>query len=322
MEFLTIYLAAYIIDLIIGDPNYRFHPIRVIGNLILNLENLFYRLKNKKLGGLFLLIATITTIFIFCYSILKITQMFSPILSTFMQIFLLYTTLATKCLADEGKKVYKILKNGGLELAKKELSYLVTRDTKSMSQEEIVKSTVETISENSVDGIIAPMIYALIGSYFSWEGISLAVPVAMCYKGVNTLDSMVGYKNEKYLDFGYFSAKFDDVVNFIPARVTGGVLIPISAFLLNCNWISSIKIFLRDRKNHDSPNSGHPEASFAGALGVQFGGEVTYFGEVCEKKKIGNKVNEFTLEIIKKACNLLYATSIVGILVIVLIKNV
>ena len=198
----------------------------------------------------------------------------------------------------------------------------MTRDTKSMSQEEIVKSTVETISENSVDGIIAPMFYAFLGSYFSWEGISLAVPVAMCYKGVNTLDSMVGYKNEKYYDFGYFSAKFDDVVNFIPARVTGGVLIPISAFLLNYNCISSIKTFLRDRKNHDSPNSGHPEASFAGALGVQFGGEVTYFGEVCEKKRIGNKVNEFTLEIIKKACNLLYVTSIVGILVIVLIKNV
>ena len=320
MQFIYLYLAAYILDLIIGDPNYNLHPIRIIGKLISKLENALYRMKNKKLGGFILLVSTVTIVFSACYLILYISLGISPFALIVIQVFLLYTTLATKCLGDEGKKVYNILKNGGLELAKKELSYLVTRDTKDMTEKEIVKSTVETISENSVDGSMAPMVFAFIGSYFFLDGISLALPIAMCYKAVNTLDSMVGYKNDKYFDFGYFSAKFDDVLNFIPARVSGLIIIPIAAAILNYDYKSAVRVFLRDRKKHDSPNSGHPESSFAGALGIQFGGEVNYFGEIVKKEKIGDKIKEFSLEDIKKSCNLLYASSFVTILFISIIK--
>ncbi len=320
MQFVYLYLAVYILDLIIGDPNYKLHPIRIIGKLILKLENILYRLNNKKVGGFLLLVATVAIVFSACYLLLYLSLGISSTLFTVMQVFLLYTTLATKCLGDEGKKVYNILKSGGLELAKKELSYLVTRDTKDMTEKEIVKSTVETISENSVDGSIAPMIFAFIGSYFFLDGISLALPIAMCYKAVNTLDSMVGYKNDKYYDFGYFSAKFDDVLNFIPARIGGGIIIPMGALILNYDYKSSLRVFLRDRKKHDSPNSGHPEAAFAGALGIQFGGEVNYFGEIVKKEKIGDKLKEFSIEDIKKSCNLLYASSIITILFISIIK--
>ena len=201
------------------------------------------------------------------------------------------------------------MQKGNLEIARKELSYLVSRDTEKMDKIMIIRSTMETISENTVDGIIAPMFYM-----FIW-----GLPLAMTYKAINTMDSMVGYKNEKYMDFGKFSAKIDDIANFIPARITG-ILIIISSFLLGFDYKNAKKIFFRDRKNHSSPNSAHSEASVAGALGVQFGGKVSYFGKEVVKPTIGDKKKEFRTEDIRKNIRIMYVTSFVGLVIFSLIR--
>ncbi|MEG2092276.1 adenosylcobinamide-phosphate synthase CbiB [Cetobacterium sp.] len=306
MSFILKYWIAYILDLILGDPYWFPHPVRVIGKYISFLENLFYKRKNKKFwGGILAIIVILTTMFL-SYYVSK--------LSKYLEIFFLYTTLATNSLGSEGIKVYNILKSGDLEKAQKELSYLVSRDTGEMDEIQVVRSTMETIAENSVDGIIAPMFYAFVGSLISIGGVSLALPFAMGYKAVNTLDSMLGYKNEKYIDFGMVSAKIDDFFNLIPARISGLIIIPIATSILGMGFKNPIKIFLRDRKNHASPNSGHPEAAFAGAIGVQFGGKTKYFGKYFNKPTIGDKIKEFEAEDIKKSYKIMFTTSLVGII--------
>lgn len=296
---------AYLLDLILGDPYWFPHPVRFIGKYITFIENKIYSLKNKKVwGGVLAFIVILSTVML-SYYIARISE--------FLEIFFLYTTLATKSLGAEGIKVYKILKSGDLQKAQKELSYLVSRDTGEMDEVQVVRSTMETIAENSVDGIIAPMFYAFLGSFILIDGVSMALPLAMGYKAVNTLDSMVGYKNDKYIDFGMVSAKVDDFFNFIPARLSGLIIIPIATFLLGMGIKKPLKIFFRDRKNHSSPNSGHPEAVFAGAIGVQFGGKTKYFGKYFEKPTIGDKLKEFQCEDIKKCYKIMFMTSFVGI---------
>ncbi len=306
MSFTLKFAIAYLLDLIFGDPYWFPHPVRLIGKYISFIENRIYGLKNKKISGLFLAIIVILTTMLVSYYLAKTSK--------YLEIFLLYTTLATKSLGAEGIKVYKILKSGDLELAQRELSYLVSRDTGEMDEIQVVRSTMETIAENTVDGIIAPMFYAFLGSLISIDGASLALPFAMGYKAVNTLDSMVGYKNDKYIDFGMASAKIDDFFNLIPARISGLILIPISTFILGMGLKKPIEIFLRDRKNHASPNSGHPEAAFAGAIGVQFGGKTKYFGKYFEKPTIGDKLKEFEAEDIKKCYKIMFVTSLVGVI--------
>lgn len=296
---------AYLLDLILGDPYWFPHPVRFIGKYITFIENKIYSLKNKKVWGGVLAFTVILSTVVLSYYIARMSE--------FLEIFFLYTTLATKSLGAEGIKVYKILKSGDLQKAQKELSYLVSRDTGEMDEVQVVRSTMETIAENSVDGIIAPMFYAFLGSFILIDGVSMALPLAMGYKAVNTLDSMVGYKNDKYIDFGMVSAKVDDFFNFIPARLSGLIIIPIATFLLGMGIKKPLKIFFRDRKNHSSPNSGHPEAVFAGAIGVQFGGKTKYFGKYFEKPTIGDKLKEFQCEDIKKCYKIMFMTSFVGI---------
>ncbi|MGL6168872.1 MAG: adenosylcobinamide-phosphate synthase CbiB, partial [Fusobacteriaceae bacterium] len=289
-----------------GDPHWFYHPVRVIGKYITFIESKIYNFSNKKFcGGVLAIVVILTTVGV-SYYISKASQ--------YLEIFFLYTTLATKSLGAEGIKVYNILKNGDLETAQKELSYLVSRDTGEMDEIQVVRSTMETIAENSVDGIIAPMFYAFLGSFIQIDGISLALPLAMGYKAINTLDSMLGYKNKKYIDFGMVSAKIDDAFNFIPARLSGLIIIPISTMLLGMGLKKPLKIFFRDRKNHASPNSGHPEAVFAGAIGVQFGGKTKYFGQLYEKPTIGDKLKEFDREDIKKCYKIMFLTSLVGVI--------
>ncbi|QQS86752.1 adenosylcobinamide-phosphate synthase CbiB [Fusobacterium canifelinum] len=296
---------AYIIDLILGDPRWLYHPVIIIGKLISFLEKFLYRAKNKIFSGAILNILTLSISFIVSLLLARAGYI--------MEIFFLYTTLATKSLADEGKKVYRILKSGDIKKAKKELSYLVSRDTNTLSIDKIIMSVVETIAENTVDGFVSPVFFAFVGSFFSIEifgkVVSLALPFAMIYKAINTLDSMVGYKNERYMDFGKVSARIDDVANFIPARLTGLIFVPLSSLILGYNFKNSLKVFFRDRNKHSSPNSGQSESAYAGALGIQFGGKISYFGENYEKPKIGDKLKEFDYEDIKKAVNILYVVS-------------
>ena len=294
LGFLIKIYIAYILDLILGDPHRIPHPVQIIGKLISFLEKKLINLPNKKFYGGVLNIIVLITTFVICYFLQKIA---------IIEIYLMYTVFSTKCLADEGKKVYKILKENNLIKARRELSYLVSRDTENLEKKDIIRSTMETISENTVDGVIAPMFFMFLGG----------LPLAMVYKAINTMDSMLGYKNEKYKDFGYFSAKIDDAANFIPARITGGILIPAACFFLKYDFKSSIRIYFRDRKNHASPNSAHPESAVAGALGVQFGGKTTYFGKEYDKPVIGDKRREFQTEDIKKNIRILYVTSFIGL---------
>lgn len=313
MIFSLKYLISYVLDLIFGDPYWFPHPVRFIGKLIEILEKVFYKCKYKKISGGIMAIITIVVTFIISYYIAKISEI--------LEIFFLYTTLATTSLAKEGNRVYGILKNGDLTKAKKELSYLVSRDTQDMDILQIIRGILETISENTVDGVIAPMFFALIGSFFYIDGVSLALSMAMGYKAINTLDSMVGYKNDRYIDYGMISAKIDDIANFIPARVTGGIIVPIGAFLLRMDYKRAWKVFFRDRLNHSSPNSAHSESAFAGALGVQFGGKTSYFGKMYDKQTIGDKTKEFELEDIKRAIKLLYISSVIGLVLFGLISQ-
>mgnify|MGYP002102531606 FL=1 len=313
MNFLIKYSIAYILDLILGDPHWFPHPVRFIGKLITMLEGLLYRFKCKKFTGGVLAVLTIAITFIVSFILAKI--------SVVLEIFFLYTTLATKSLASEGFRVCKILVEGDMEKAKKELSYLVSRDTENMNVVQITRSVLETISENSVDGVIAPMFFAFLGSLFSIDGVSLALPFAMGYKAINTLDSMVGYKNEKYMNFGTVSARIDDIANFIPARLSGGLIIPIAAFILRYDYKSAWRIFFRDRLNHSSPNSGNSEAAFAGALGVKFGGKTSYFGKIHNKPTIGDKLKNFGIPDVKKGIRLLYVTSWVGMVIFTIIYS-
>lgn len=314
--FVVKYGIAYVLDLILGDPRWIYHPVVAIGKLISFLEKILYRFKNKILTGFILNIITLSLTFII--------SLFFTYLGVFFEIFFLFTTLATKSLADEGKKVYRILKSGDIEKAKKELSYLVSRDTANLSTNKVIMSIVETISENTVDGFVSPTFFAFLGSFFEvtifGKALSLALPFAMTYKAINTLDSMVGYKNEKYIEFGKFSARVDDVANFIPARLTGLLFVPIACIILGYNLKNSLKIFFRDRNKHSSPNSGQSEAAYAGALGIQFGGKISYFGKDYEKPTIGDKLKEFDYEDIKKAIYLLYTSSFVTVVIFFTVK--
>ena len=301
---------AYILDLIFGDPQNIIHPVQIIGKIISLGEKILLKEKSgsryKFFAGIILNIFVVSITYgLTCliYKSSKISGVF-----TLIEIYLMYTVFSVNSLAREGNRVYNILKEGNIEKARKDLSYLVSRDTETMDEKMIIRSTMETISENTVDGIVAPMFYMFLGG----------LPLAMTYKAINTLDSMVGYKNEKYMDFGKFSAKIDDVANFIPARITG-VLIVAASMILRYNYKNSLKMFIRDRKNHSSPNSAHAEASVAGALGVQFGGRVSYFGKEVDKPVIGDKIKDFELEDIKKNIKIMYITSFLSLAIFSLI---
>ena len=297
---------AYVLDLIFGDPQNIIHPVQVIGKMINIGEKSLLGKKYKSdrkykfFAGMILNITVISLTYGITYLIRRISE--NSIIFTVAEIYLMYTIFSINSLAREGNRVYNILKEGNIERARKDLSYLVSRDTETMDEKMIIRSTMETISENTVDGIFAPMLYMFLGG----------LPLSMTYKAINTFDSMVGYKNEKYIDFGKFSAKLDDVANFIPARITG-ILIVIASMILGYDYKNSLKIFIRDRKNHSSPNSGHAEAGVAGALGVQFGGRVSYFGKEVDKPVIGDKIKNFELEDIKKNIKIMYATSFLSL---------
>ena len=300
MTLISIFIG-YILDLIFGDPYSFPHPVRFIGNLIKFLENKIRKLaKNKrdlKIGGFFLWIITVGTTYIITYLIIKVSSI-NVYLLTVVNAILVYTTLSTKCLKDEAIKIYKVLKENDLEKSRIQLSYIVGRDTKNLSKLEIIRAVVETVAENTVDGIISPMFYAFIGG----------APLAMAYKAVNTLDSMVGYKNEKYAKIGFASAKIDDIANFIPARITI-LFMCVASIFLGYDYKNCIKIAIRDRKNHKSPNCAYPEGAIAGALGIQLGGTNTYFGESVYKPTIGDKIREIDEEDIVRTNKIMYLSS-------------
>lgn len=306
-------VLAVILDFMIGDPLWFPHPIRYIGKLIKALENSFRKhCKTKaslKVAGGFIVIIVCTVCFSLPFFILKVTEGIIW-LHHIINIIIIWTTIAARCLHVEGKKVYDSLQKKDIEDARRKLSYIVGRDTKELNEKEIIRADVETIAENTSDGIIAPLLFAFI----------FGAPLAMLYKGINTMDSMLGYKNEKYGQIGFFPAKIDDIFNYFPARITG-ILMCITAPLIGGNIMQSFKIMMRDRRKHKSPNCGYPEAAAAGAMQIQIGGTHTYFGEIVEKPTIGDHCKEPNIEHINDSIKLMYGTEIL-LLAMVIVFNI
>jgi adenosylcobinamide-phosphate synthase len=245
---------------------------------------------------------------IFTWAIIRMAGWIHPIFSFTAAIFFAYTTLATRNLYDEVKKVIRTLEQGDLIHARKEVGFLVSRDTDHLNEGGIYRALIETVSENTSDGIVAPLFYLAIGG----------APLAVAYKALNTLDSMVGYKNERYRFFGWASARADDLANFIPARITA-FLFTLSSFILRKDWKGSARVAWRDGRKNVSPNSGYPEAAVAGALGVQLGGENVYFGISQEKPLIGEPEKPINLKAVKESLHLMMAASLIAVIFTVLI---
>jgi adenosylcobinamide-phosphate synthase len=311
-------LIAYILDLLFGDPYWFPHPVRFIGWLIKSTEKCLRRLveflvvrgvenkgKAERVAGAFLMLIVTGVVFVLLLGILKAALLVHPVLFHILNIYILYSSFAAKCLADEAKKVQACLVKGSLEDSRKQLAMLVGRQTEHLGEKEIIRGVVETTAENTVDGVVSPLLYALLGSFFG-----IGAPLVYAFKAISTLDSMVGYMNEKYINFGRVSAKTDDAVNYLPARLTG-LLIPAAAFLCGQSFSGSLRIMLRDRRNHKSPNCAYPEAAVAGALGVQLGGANVYFGQVMEKPTIGDAKRELKAADIQHTVRIMYVTSLI-----------
>ena len=316
MKLIYAMILGFVIDLIIGDPHGLVHPVQIIGWFIdrikKGLQHMIYgcswqEVKEKQLerkeateliAGYVLTFVIVVGTFAVVTGILYIAGRIHPWLWFALETFFIYQILATKSLKKESMKVYYKLKEGDLQGARKEISYLVGRDTQELDESEVAKADVETIAENTADGIIAPMFFIALGG----------APLGFAYKAVNTLDSMVAYRNEELIHIGHASAKLDDICNFIPARLAALMMIVASA-ILRLDVSGAVKIFKRDRFAHLSPNSAQTEAVAAGALNIQLGGTHSYFGKPVEKPTIGDDIRPVEYEDIKKTNQLLYVSA-------------
>ena len=295
-----------------------YHPIRVIGNLISVLEKGLRKLlcsripaseqekKNRRevLAGGILWILTVSLSFLVPAVILFAAGKVHPAVRFLLETFWCYQIFAARCLVGESRKVYQKLKEDDLPGARRAVSMIVGRDTENLTAEGVTKAAVETVAENTSDGVTAPLLFLLIGG----------APLGFLYKAVNTMDSMLGYKNEKYLYFGRIPAKMDDVFNYIPARLTAWFMVA-AAFLTGMDGKNAWKIYLRDKRKHASPNSAQSEAVCAGALDVQLAGDAVYFGKVYKKDYIGDAIRKIEPEDILRAGKLMYMTTILMMVV-------
>jgi len=289
----AILIAAFLLDLAIGDPRWLPHPVRIMGRGVTAMERFLRRRTgtgNERAAGVLLVMSivapaiAIALLLQMCLGPRTTNVMTVP--GTIILVYLTATTLALRGLVDAARLVLAEVRKGNIEAARKELSMVVGRDTGNLSEEGVLRATIETLAENLSDGFIAPLFYLVIGG----------LPLAIGYKAINTLDSMVGYKNEKYINFGRAAAKLDDLANYVPARITGLLLVAaafLSSLFRGAPRSSSLagnafRIMLRDGRNHTSPNSGVPEAAMAGALGVRLGGTSLYGGKPVEKPFIGD----------------------------------
>ena len=293
-------IIGFAVDLLLGDPHSFPHPIRLIGKLISALEKLFRQLfkKNERTAGTLAAVSVLvistavpTALVMLCYYI-------NIWLGIAVEGILCYYLIAPKCLYNESMAVYKKIAADDVEGARSTVSMIVGRDTNVLDETGIIKAAVETVAENTSDGVTVPLLFIMLGG----------APLGFFYKAANTMDSMIGYKNEKYIDFGHFAAKLDDVLNFIPSRLTALFMI-LSAYIMRLDGKNAYKIWRRDRFNHASPNSAQTESVCAGALDVQLAGNAYYFGKLCEKKTIGDDIRPIENDDIRRANRLMYCTT-------------
>ncbi|MDI6781152.1 MAG: adenosylcobinamide-phosphate synthase CbiB [bacterium] len=331
-EIAALLICAYIADLIIGDPEWLPHPVRWMGRLIGFLDkrwnkcpgmlgkeefsgkdiDWFMRLKGIALG-----LTVIGTSTLLAYLFIEVFKKIHPLLWALVWIYTASTTFAIRDLWVKARAVLRELEMGSIDGARNRLSMIVGRDTQHLQKDEIIIATIESVAESTNDGVIAPLFYLILGG-----------PVlAIAYRAINTLDSMVGYKNERYINFGWFSARLDDAANFIPARICG-FLIPVASFLsplsplLGNSFSSSFKIMFRDHKKHASPNSGIPEAAMAGALGIRLGGDAWYHGNLHQRPFMGEQRREVTSSLINQALVVCFISSLELVVIGVIIQMV
>jgi adenosylcobinamide-phosphate synthase len=305
------FIAGFVLDLLIGDPHFIPHPVRLIGSFISFLDKRLncddgYNISEKKLNlikykrGMLLAFTVIFATFAISVIIIVAAYSINLYAGVIAEAVMTWQILATKCLRVESMRVYDALRTDGVDAGRRAVSMIVGRDTSVLDAAGVTRAAVETIAENTSDGVIAPMLYTAIGG-----------PVlGFVYKAVNTMDSMLGYKNDKYMYFGRFAARLDDVVNFIPARISAYLMIA-AAFIggRHFDGKNAYRIFKRDRFNHASPNSAQTESVCAGALRVQLAGDAVYFGKLVKKKYIGDGLREIEYEDIKRANRLMYITA-------------
>lgn len=307
MQHLWALIAGFCVDLLLGDPRWLPHPVQGIGWLIGRLEALLRRLfpdtrRGLLAAGCVLVVLVVGLTGALTWLCLWLSGLVSPVLRFALEVLICYQVLATKSLRTESMKVVRSLETGTIDDARRAVSMIVGRDTAQLTQEEVLCAAVETVAENTADGIIAPLLFA-----------ALLGPVgAMCYKAVNTMDSMVGYKNDRYLYFGRAAAKLDDVCNFLPSRLAGVLMCCAAAFGFDAK--GAFRVFARDRKKHLSPNSAQTEAACAGALGLQLGGAHLYFGKLVEKPTIGDPLRKIERTDVRRANDLALLTAVLSLI--------
>lgn len=303
-------IIAFLIDTIIGDPRTKYHPVVLMGKLIALLEHCFYRADdsdNKKfVMGIMLVIITLLISYEVAAAIMLLSYQLSFSWgSAAVGGLLLSFTISPNSLAKAGKGIYALLIMGELTEAREKVGWIVGRDTKNLDDAEIARATIETIAENTVDGIIAPLFFFVLGG----------VPLAVLYRAANTMDSMIGYKNEKYLYFGRGAAKLDDVLNYIPARITA-MLFLFSALILGFDYQNAYRIMQRDAAKHPSPNGGYAEATMAGALHIRLGGMNSYFGRKSFRAYMGDAMVLIAPQHIMAAIRMMYTATVLFIIVL------
>ncbi len=313
MSLMIIAVAAFLFDALIGDPRSKFHPVVLIGNLISLLEKFLRRdddnpsVKIIK-GGILVFVVVISMLFIgvgINFLTLKIPSITAQI---FLQAIILSFMISPRSLSEAGREIYNLLESNDLIHAREKVGWIVGRDTKNLNESEVTRATVETVAENTVDGIISPLFYFALGG----------LPLAIAYRAVNTMDSMLGYKNEKYIHFGRVAARMDDIANFIPARLTG-LLFIMSAFILKFDYRNAFNMMCRDARKHPSPNGGWAEATVAGALNIRLGGINYYFGEPHFREYMGDPNENLKAAHIMGTIKMMYTATTLFLICAVLI---
>ena len=314
VQSLAALIIGSILDFILGDPRGLWHPVQGIGWVISKLERFLRRLfpagkKGERTAGCFLVLLTLFISVGIPGMILYLAYRLHPALAFLISCIFCWQMLAAKSLKTESMKVYEALENDGLEAGQRAVSMIVGRDTDALTEEGVIKAAVETVAENTSDGVTAPLFYMIL---FGPLG-------GFAYKAVNTMDSMVGYRNDRYQYFGTCAAKLDDAANFIPARLSALFMVAAS-FPAGFDGKNAWRIFKRDRKNHKSPNAAHTEAAMAGALDVRLAGDARYFGKLYRKPFIGDDTRKIERQDIRRACRLEYATAVLQLLVLGALK--
>ena len=307
----SLLLSAFLLDLAVGDPRWLPHPVVLMGKFISSGERFLWsgRTSRDFVSGMVLSLMLIALAVGATWALVFALTFLPPLIAFPLTAGLASTTLATRGLLDAVTRIETPLRSDNLVKARENLAHIVGRDTSVLNQDKVLRASLESLAENTSDGIVAPLFYLFLGG----------IPLAMAYKAVNTLDSMIGYRTDRYLYFGKFAARLDDVANFIPARLTALFMV-IATFLVRLDAGLALRILWRDHANHLSPNAGYPEAALAGALGIRLGGPSVYFGKEVSKPTMGDDFTPVNIDMLKEARSLCLVTAILSLVTFVLIS--